>query len=129
MATITHEGTGKASTNQVLQIVLEHGDPPPTFSCFSFGFPPPTITWKISDGTRTFPDGVDNNTVPNTQGSVLVWSRQPEFTDSGQYLCDVTNNYNASSIAILELLVRCKYISLHAPNWLCLDISWCVLLI
>ncbi len=110
MATIVREETAKISLHQVFQVIAEEGEPAPTFSCFSDGSPPPTLSWEGQDGGVALPNGVA--LVPRRQNLALMWNRVLEYTDSGSYVCTASNGVGAASSVRLELLVRreCKYV-------------------
>lgn len=85
-------------------MVVESGDTVPTFSCFSDGFPAPTLTWRKDNGS--LPKGINANELSNNLSN-LEWTRNAAYTDSGQYQC-IAQNEIGTSVAVLTLLIQCK---------------------
>ncbi len=90
--------------NQLLSVISEDGDPAPTFSCTSDGFPLPTLTWSVMGG-GDLPSGVVVSTVSPRR--ILLWTRPLGYRDSGRYECTAQNS-RGTSRTILDLLVQRK---------------------
>lgn len=84
-------------------MTAEEGDFGPSFACSANGFPTPYLSWREKNGGVALP-----NEVTLGENAMLVWHRALEYTDSGYYSCDATNNVGTNS-AILDLLVRSEY--------------------
>ena len=78
----------------------------PNILCSGSGNLAPTIRW-IRENGRGLPSGIAQTVQPN--GDVLlIWQRPLEFTDSGSYHCQASNNIGNIS-ASFEILVQSKF--------------------
>lgn len=103
-------GTAQISGGPILRVRAMRGDRALNFSCLSEGSTSLSITWVGKDGGTTLPDGVER------ESSDLVWNRNMQYTDSGQYLCNISGD-NEVSTATLDLFVRRKQTS--SSNKIC----------
>ena len=94
--------------NEPLYLVRNDGDQGPTVVCSATGNPPPSIRWTQENG-RGLPSGIVQSTLPGSGDVELRWQRSMEFTDSGSYICQASNNIgNGFSAATLDVLVQSK---------------------
>lgn len=92
-----------STPDQHLYLAFDDGAPGPTIACSASGHLPPTIEWIRQNGQQL------QNGLSQLNGQVLLqWQRPMEFTDSGVYVCQASNNFG-NSTADLELLVQRMY--------------------
>ena len=105
IAIIMRDKTTETSVNQLLQVVADEGDPAPAFTCSANGWTKPTLLWERQNGGVALPSRVA--LIRSGQNQTLAWHRTLEYTDSGNYTCNIyaTNGVLITS-ARLELLVR-----------------------
>ena len=90
---------------QELYLIFDDNAVGPTILCSASGNLPPAVEW-IRENGRGLPSGISQSVQSN--GNVLLrWQRPMEFTDSGSYLCQASNNIGNSSTS-LEILVQSK---------------------
>ena len=93
-----------STPDQQLYLAFDDGAPAPTIACSADGYLPPTIEWIRQNGKQQLQDGLTHGRQFNGQ-VLLQWQRPMEFTDSGVYACQASNNFG-NSTADLELLVQ-----------------------
>ena len=95
-----------STPEQGLYLIFDDSAQGPNILCVGSGNLPPTVRW-IRENGRGLPSGISQSVQPN--GNVLLrWQRPMEFTDSGSYHCQASNNVGNSS-ASLEILVQSKF--------------------
>ena len=110
LAIITYNNMNYTS-EQELYLEFDDNAQGPTILCSSGGHLPPTIGWVRENGGG-LPNGISQTVLLN--GEVLLrWQRPIEFTDSGSYHCQASNNI-ANSSASLELLVKSEFTYVYA---------------
>ena len=92
-----------STPDQQLYLAFDDGAPGPTIACSADGHLPPTVEWIHQNGGQ-LQNGLSQSSQFNGQ-VLLQWQRPIEFTDSGVYACQASNNIG-NSTADLELLVQ-----------------------
>lgn len=96
-----------STPDQGLYLIFDENVRGPSILCSGSGNLPPTVRWVRENG-RGLPSGISQSVQSN--GNVLLrWQRPMEFTDSGSYHCQASNNVRNSSVS-LEILVQSKLI-------------------
>lgn len=105
---ITRAASTQMSIRNLLSVIEDDGNPSPTFSCSSDDVPLSGLTWTKGSGSGILPREV---TVATSSNKInLEWNRDLVYTDSGQYRCTAASNQVGTNVAILNLLVRCKFV-------------------
>lgn len=90
-----------------LELTADSGDVGPSIICFS-GSSTSTLSWTKAGIDGGLPVGVTVSEEPSPVGQILKleWEGKIHFTDSGTYMCTVTNG---ESVTVgINLFVECK---------------------
>ena len=96
-----------STPDQGLYLIFDENAQGPSILCSGSGNLPPTVRWVRENG-RGLPSGISQS-VQSIGNVLLRWQRPMEFTDSGSYHCQASNNVRNSSVS-LEILVQSKLI-------------------
>ena len=110
-----------STPNQGLYLIFDNNAVGPTILCSANGNLPPAVEW-IRENGRGLPSGISQLVQPNGD-VVLRWQRPMEFTDSGSYLCQASNNIGNSS-TFLEILVQRKCVYIYIARY-CVCVCAC----
>lgn len=107
VAIITYDNRNYTSDDQEdLYRIFDENSQGPNVLCSGEGNHPPMVRW-IRENGGGLPSGISQTVQPN--GDILLkWLRPMEFTDSGSYHCQASNNIGNTS-ASFEILVRSKF--------------------
>lgn len=108
IVTVTYGIISTTTSNPTISQEFTDGDQGPQFSCSASGYFIPEVTWTFK-GSEDLPPGVEVS-AEDEEGRVvrkLVWKRQLEYTDSGQFKCTAAND-NGTSTAAINITVISK---------------------
>ena len=88
-------------------MTAENGDVAPSILCVTTSLQA-TLIWT-KEGVVGLPTGIMATLVPQTkQVWKLDWMKKMHFTDSGKYMCTISNSGRGVTIIGIDLLVQCK---------------------
>ena len=110
---VTYNNITYTPGQELPYLIFDENTQGPNILCSASGNLPPTVRWTRENG-RGLPSGISQSVQSN--GSVLLrWQRPMEFTDSGSYYCQASNNVRNISASV-EILVESKF---YAAEYCC----------